>query len=438
MEFDDQNAVFNDIQFIADYLNADFQNEDTYNKFMQTITNNVGHFARLTRTDSENFFSQFHDDVVKSIHTSLAETVLVHHDLKSQFICKDNPKKDGIFKEIFEFCQILMANQNMIQSYDFSKLFTKVAKQKNANILLEENLKILIDEVKNLKLVINSQTKSIDRISSENKFLKDELIKITKMVESNKASSAFSIPFPPLISNNTSSVNPSSSGHHTPIRGGPSFAQSILNNPTKVQASASSQGTKRILQHQNQNPNKVAKPTPKTQKELKSFDSFNPDSRNKVIDLSKDDGFKQVGKKFNKNSKKKTEYAKVIGRDVSNLLVAKSKQFYIYLGQLDMQVEIDSVKKYLDSKLKDVKFDDCSTRDVKYDNLKELNTDKENRTFKSFSFSVGYIIKDIIDNKSLWPLYSIVNKFKMSHAEWTKISEKFNKKPIVTTPISNE
>ena len=46
--------------------------------------------------------------------------------------------------------------------------------------------------------------------------------------------------------------------------------------------------------------------------------------------------------------------------------------------------------------------------------------------------------KDIIDNKSLWPLYSIVNKFKMSHAEWTKISEKFNKKPIVTTPISNE
>ena len=97
MEFDDQNAVFNDIQFIADYLNADFQNEDTYNKFMQTITNNVGHFARLTRTDSENFFSQFHDDVVKSIHTSLAETVLVHHDLKSQFNCKDNPKKDGIF-----------------------------------------------------------------------------------------------------------------------------------------------------------------------------------------------------------------------------------------------------------------------------------------------------------------------------------------------------
>ncbi len=103
-----------------------------------------------------------------------------------------------------------------------------------------------------------------------------------------------------------------------------------------------------------------------------------------------------------------------------------------------MQVEIDSVKKYLDSKLKDVKFDDCSTRDVKYDNLKELNTDKENRTFKSFSFSVGYLDKDIIDNKSLWPLYSIVNKFKMSHAEWTKISEKFNKKPIVTTPISNE
>ena len=63
-----------------------------------------------------------------------------------------------------------------------------------------------------------------------------------------------------------------------------------------------------------------------------------------------------------------------------------------------MSVDTNKVKDFLDKKLKGVKFDDDNTRDVKYDNLKEINTDKENRTFKSFSFSVSVLDKDIINN----------------------------------------
>ncbi len=439
MELEDQDATFNSTQFLADYLSADFRNEETFNNFMQTINTNVGYFASLTRTDSENFFSQFSAEVVAIIHASLAETVLVHLDLKSQLKAKDNLKEEPMYKDIYEFCQLLVADQNSIQSYDLSKLFSKVSvmKPKNISNFLEENLKILINEVKELKRVINTQNKSIDQIKTENKNMKDELMKVTKILESGKPinSNLFNAPFPPLIANKPST---SASVNHTPLRGGPSFAQAILNNGTNSPTLSTSQGTKRTLENKNKNPSKIAKPTPKNQKEIKSFDSFNPNSKNKPIDLTKDDGYRLAGKKFNKKKPTvKSQYAKIIGRDESNLLSAKPKQFYIYLGQLDMSVDTNKVKDFLDKKLKGVKFDDDNTRDVKYDNLKEINTDKENRTFKSFSFSVSVLDKDIIDNKSLWPLYSIVNKFKLSHAEWTKISEKFNKKPI-TSNVSSQ
>jgi hypothetical protein len=67
------------------------------------------------------------------------------------------------------------------------------------------------------------------------------------------------------------------------------------------------------------------------------------------------------------------------------------------------------------------------TREVKFNNLKELNTDFEDRTFKSFSFSVSYLDKDVVKMKELFPLYSIVNQHRLSHAEWTTISQKYKK-----------
>ena len=91
---------------------------------------------------------------------------------------------------------------------------------------------------------------------------------------------------------------------------------------------------------------------------------------------------------------------------------------------------METVKKFLDVKLKSVKFDDNNIRDVVYDNVKELNTENPGRSYKSFSFSVNYLDKDIIKLKSFWPMYSIVNKYKLSHAEWTNISEKFKKSSL--------
>ena len=62
----------------------------------------------------------------------------------------------------------------------------------------------------------------------------------------------------------------------------------------------------------------------------------------------------------------------------------------------------------------------------------ELNTDIEERKSKSFKFSIGYLDKDIINQKQLWPKYTIVNRYKMSLSEWEKVSANFKNKQNTT------
>ena len=55
----------------------------------------------------------------------------------------------------------------------------------------EESINILINEVKELKTVINNQNKSIELILSENKALKEEVKKITKIIEATKPKKSY-------------------------------------------------------------------------------------------------------------------------------------------------------------------------------------------------------------------------------------------------------
>ena len=43
------------------------------------------------------------------------------------------------------------------------------------------------------------------------------------------------------------------------------------------------------------------------------------------------------------------DYSKIIGRGVSSELSAKPKQFYIYLGKLDLSATVDTVKSFLEN-----------------------------------------------------------------------------------------
>ena len=126
---------FSPDQFLADFLNADLKDENTWNSFTEIIITNVEYFATVTRTDVLNFFSQFAHEVRMNLHASLAETVLVHLNLKTQFKTRDNIKDNNIFDDIYDFCQLLIAEIGQIMNYDFTRNFVKLSpKQKNLNI----------------------------------------------------------------------------------------------------------------------------------------------------------------------------------------------------------------------------------------------------------------------------------------------------------------
>ena len=94
-------------------------------------------------------------------------------------------------------------------------------------------------------------------------------------------------------------------------------------------------------------------------------------------------------------------------------LVTKSKQFFIYLGRIAIETNNNQVAEYLKNTFPNVKIN----------NLTEINSEKENRSFKSFKFSVDYLDKSIIDNKNAWPRGSIVSKYRLSYSMTSNSSE---------------
>ena len=81
----------------------------------------------------------------------------------------------------------------------------------------------------------------------------------------------------------------------------------------------------------------------------------------------------------------------MIGRNESSSLSTSSKQFYI--GRIGKKEDIDSVEKFLDKQLKNIKVGE-KVNDVTFSNLKELNTDR-------LSFlSISWIKKSLITRKS--------------------------------------
>jgi hypothetical protein len=461
------------IQCLSDFREADFSNEETFDSFMQILSANADYFASQTHTDTENYFSQFtHDGTKSMVYYSLANSVIMYWNLGESYAIKNNIREESVYNEILAFFQLLTCSNEQIQQYDLSKNFDKIAGGKNkprktSSNNLEENINVLLNEVKNLKNIIMDQSKMIDQVKNENKEIKNELLKMSQKIETRSAFS-FTQPMPTIpVLNTTTNTNSTSSNNKS------NTTQTNSLFSSKVVANITTPSTKRPLANQNNNSNKVSRPTPNAysnrnkshpQSKIASFNSFNPNETSVIqIDGNGNEGFKTVNNKRNKknnnsssnnkinnnnnynnnnnnnnNNKRKPfrqDYSKIIGRGVSSELSAKPKQFYIYLGKLDLSATVDTVKSFLENQFKAVKFNENETREVKISNLKELNEHFDDRTFKSFSFSVSVLDKEIVKMKDLFPLYSIVNQHRLSHAEWTAITQKFknNRHNFATT-----
>ena len=487
-----EHTAFNSCQFLADSLNADLGNEETFVNFMQSLCSNANYFATQTKNEIEDFFSQFVNASVRiAIYSSLAENVLIHFNLKNSFKCKEKILEKDMYLDIHAFFQLLVANENHVATYNlasnFDKVTTNKSKQnKNHQNPSEDSLNLLLEEIRDLKTIINNQSNLINQIKLENKEFKNELLKITQKVDGALLGnmSAFSFPLPPSMSTLSNSNSTTTSVNVNSTQASSLFSNKVAANIAIV---GTPSGTKRPLSNQNNNSSKFPKPTPNAhsnrnshqQRQIKNFNSFNPDSEYSIIDLNDNDGYTTVttrknrknnNNNYNKNNinsnnnnnynnnnknnsntfnnnnnnnnnkKKKTfrpEYTKINGRGVSSELSAQPKQFYIYLGRLDISTTKVKVQNYLEKVFQSVKFSDNDTRNVKFSNLKELNENFVDRSFKSFSFSVSFLDKEIVKMKELFPLHSIVNQHKLSYAAWTAITQKYKNNPqnVATTAI---
>ena len=454
-------------QFLTKYVNLDLEDEDIFDEFIKIINSNIGAIARMTNSDALKSFDNFTSTEKSLIRSSLAESVLEFFDLKDQFKQKKRNKsnEESIIEDILTYSKLLLAMPDQMKSYDFSKLFSKQTQQYNSqkvrNKILEDNFSTLLKEVTNLKEIIINQNKIIEKINNENKIIKDELIKINNSLDlrkqqtqitkstltpinTNMPPNAFQVPPQPLSSTqqpqptlfSAFQANQSSFSNHlpqTPTSQSFTFSKVIQQNTQPQTGSPVNRSIKRPLTNQNNSSNKSANSTKQT---LKNFNSFDPNSQNTEMDLPTNDGFKLAERRKPRN--KSNSYLKTIGLDESNMLSTQSKPFYIYLGRIGMTESEKTVGEFLKIKLNNIKIGSVEKK-VEFKDLKELNSDNNDRTYKSFVFSVGFLDKEIVNNKALWPLYSVVNKYKLPKAEWLKLAEKFkNKNQTANLTTSND
>ena len=148
------------------------------------------------------------------------------------------------------------------------------------------------------------------------------------------------------------------------------------------------------------------------------FNIINPDVNKKINNIQ------ELYDNLNKIINQKHQVVLKQLKSSKDLISSQSKTIsslieqIVYFGNININATTEEVKKELQRILNGITYDDFA----------EINENDPNRKFKSFKFSIGYLDKSIIDNKEIWPRYSIVNKFKLSLAEWQKISSTFKKK----------
>ena len=432
---DVSSEEFNFSQWLADCLSTNLNNDTNFDNFASNIFETIGQFARLNKNDHINYFSQLEKDIVNRLRTSLSYEVLDHHDMDTTHTLRITNNKDQIIEDLYIIIQIASSSKDYIKSIDLSKIYeikTNVFEKiegKNITQMYEllinsinSNQNVILEKLKRSKNMIKSQSKQIHDLQDQNKTLTNDLNKVKAALEAVndtlKSKPSFSLPPPFQLpsSNNyaratAANVTQSSNNQTTP--------SSRQKRPTTNDDTSVSK--KSATNHQN-----IATPGGnKTQKKVMNFNSFDPQSKNVPISSKNNTVFTIAGEKQQQKRQRNwqnKQYNRSVGLGTGSELLARKRKFFVYFGNIDINASTENVKDSLKSILNGIEFDD----------FMELNTDIEERKSKSFKFSIGYLDKDIINQKQLWPKYTIVNRYKMSLSEWEKVSANFKNKQNTT------
>ena len=461
---------FDESQFLADYISANFENDETYEGFFQKISENISCFARQNKNLVMDYFEKFNKEVRASLRLSLANWFLEHNNLEKEYRIKNKNKESTILSEIHDLFMLLSSVKFSTQTYDMSVLFSKITnnvrKSPNPDLItaiktaIYESQAPLLAEISLLKSKVAEQSDIIKTIReaianaqkpliNETNQLKDKITTQTTLIQSltqdiDKINKLFY------------SKNQNSNNLFT-------FSANNINNQTPVQQQQTTSFQKpsySSMAAQNTPGGGIKRPRTSNneQKTLKSFNSFDPHSHAIDIDLTKEnDGFKTVyGRKNfkkstnnhnnnnnnnrnnnnnnrnsnnynNKNNQSKVRFVNTLGTGSNSTISTASKQFFIYLGRLSLETSKEQVQNFLNNTFKNVKIN----------GLEELNSENEQRSFKSFKFSVDYLDKNILDNKELWPRNSVVTKFKLPLEQWQEIVKKIEEKKKKTAVAQN-
>ena len=393
---------FNFSQWLADCLNTDLSINENFDCFASNIFESIDQFARLAKDHLFDYFSQLNKDTINRLRHSLSYEVLDFHGLESTHSLRTTNNHNQILEDLYTIIQLSSSTKEQILHYNLSKTYDIIKtdaiqkvdlKDLNQlyellNVTLQKNHNLVVEKLKNSKIMINSQNKKINSLQDQNKVLAKELDKVRAALDAVNSTlkSKISFPTPPLFTmpSNTNYASAAASNITNHNSTTPSTRQKRPpTTTTESLASKKSTTTNRHAVTPNNNNNR--------QRTLMNFNSYDAQSKNVPINNTNNNAFIVAGEK--QQQKKQ--------RNLQN------KQYNKSVG-LGIRIE--------------------------YDDFIELNVDKADRKSKSFKFSIGYLDKDVINKKQLWPKYTIVNRYKMSLTEWETVSANFkNKKAIIST-----
>jgi hypothetical protein len=431
MEF--QTSEFNLEHWLTKWLGTDMiENNANFEVFAKEIYTNINHFARQNKTDLINYFSQFSLKANQKLRTHLSNEITFHLEWEDTHTLRKAQSTDKVHNDICDLITLTVASPTDVKSKNLSSLYDikqndkiSITDMQQLYDLLSKNIatnhKIVIQQLKSSKSVIGEQNKIITNLQKANDKLQSELSSAQKKLDTindklNNKNLFSSFPVPPTENTNSYSrtvslnLNPQVS-QATPV------TNKKRPNTDSEQVISNSSAKKPLYSNMtNRNSNT------QTQKTLYNFNSFDKNSKNTTIGVNKkNEGFTVAGEKENlkrqRNFQKK-QYNKSVGLGSNDESLARKRKFFVYFGNIDLSATEEKVKQTLVNILDGIEFDDFI----------ELNKDMPEKKFKSFKFSIGYLDKDVINDKARWPKYTIVNKYKLSKTEWDTISAKFKDK----------
>jgi len=427
-----QTSVFNLDEWLAKWLDTELITSNAnFEVFTKEIYKNINHFARQNKTDLINYFSQFNIKVCQKLRTHLSNEITFHLEWDDTHTLRKAQSSDKVHNDICDLITLTVASPTDVKSKNLSNLYDIKQNDKisitNVQQLYEilskniaTNHKIVIQQLKSSKSVIDEQNKIITNLQKANDKLQMELssaqTKLDTINDKLNNKNLFSS-FPVPSTENTNNYARTVSLNLNPLV---PQATPVTNKkrPNTDRDQVTSNSAKKPLYSNMINRNSNTQ----IQKTLYSFNSFDKNSKNTTIGIQKkNEGFTVAGEKENlkrqRNFQKK-QYNKSVGLGSNDESLARKRKFFVYFGNIDLSATEEKVKQTLVNILDGIEFDDFI----------ELNKDMPEKKFKSFKFSIGYLDKDVINDKARWPKYTIVNKYKLSKTEWDTISAKFKDK----------